>query len=112
MVGRCANPQCRANFRYLHDGRIFAIDVPAARFHHSGELPTVARPPCVQYFWLCGECLPYMTVEYDEASGSVSIRHRLGGPLSDAQPLAITGGKGNVIKKTDEQITERPASRV
>ncbi len=74
MIGRCTNPQCRATFRYFHEGRVFAIDVPTARAEQWNGIAPIARPPCVQYFWLCSDCLPYMTLEHDRASGRISIR--------------------------------------
>jgi hypothetical protein len=30
MLSKCANPKCSAAFRYLHDGKLFRMEVPAA----------------------------------------------------------------------------------
>ena len=76
MVGKCANPRCEAIFRYLHEGRLFAIDVPSTTAPHPDGQDWTPWSRTVQYFWLCRECLPYMTIAYDPAKGKVVVRSR------------------------------------
>ena len=54
MLSKCANPGCRAAFRYLHTGRLFQFERrdPPARV---GErIPAQS----VEFFWLCDDCAP------------------------------------------------------
>jgi hypothetical protein len=44
MVAQCANPECRAQFLYLREGKLFAL--PRGGTHSSR----------VEFFWLCGNC--------------------------------------------------------
>jgi hypothetical protein len=30
MLSKCANPACSANFRYLHEGRLFHVEIGLA----------------------------------------------------------------------------------
>ena len=50
MLGRCLNPNCGKQFRYLDEGRIFRIE----------QVRVVAGTPdpqrSVESFWLCGTC--------------------------------------------------------
>jgi hypothetical protein len=63
MLSKCANPACSARFLYLHEGRIFKIEVdagpatdPAARIG--------GRPRRLEHFWLCGNCAQFMTLRW------------------------------------------------
>lgn len=64
LVSKCANPECSAGFRYLHEGKLFqfevrleelATDAPAA-----GHNERLSRE--VEWFWLCESCASTMTV--------------------------------------------------
>jgi hypothetical protein len=50
MLSKCANPTCFASFRYLHQGRIFNIDMSAA------SVSRQAHTSRIEHFWLCKEC--------------------------------------------------------
>jgi hypothetical protein len=113
MVGRCANPQCRAKFHYLHEGRIFAIYVPNRRIQNESEPSWGSQGSCIQYFWLCDRCLAQMKIEYDRSDGCVALQSANGNLRhSLAQPLTTTGGKENVTPQTHEQITNWLASGI
>jgi hypothetical protein len=45
MVSQCANPDCRRELRYLHDGRVYQF-----------VLSTNTGGKRLEDFWLCGEC--------------------------------------------------------
>jgi hypothetical protein len=54
MLSKCANPACSARFRYLHEGRIFNI-----------EITTPATDPPMhrlEHYWLCGCCAKSLKV--------------------------------------------------
>lgn len=57
MLAKCANPTCSAPFRYLHEGKLFRLDLgagPPSRREHV--------PRRLQYFWLCEQCARTMTL--------------------------------------------------
>jgi len=95
MLSKCANPTCSAQFRYLHDGKVFRVDLEeraAARTPVRHAPPAdlaVARIPVgiagpqllssqntrrPEYFWLCGTCSEQMTLGSD--GGSVVLLPR------------------------------------
>lgn len=66
MVSKCANPDCSAAFRYLHEGRIFHLTpTPAVR------TATRDRRTLHERFWLCEECVKTLTVVWDGARAKV-----------------------------------------
>ena len=58
MLAKCANPACSAPFRYLHEGKLFRLDLGAGP--PSADLRI---PRQLQYFWLCDRCARTMTLE-------------------------------------------------
>lgn len=72
MLAKCANPTCFAPFRYLHEGKLFRLDLGAGPPSTNGHVPRQ-----VQYFWLCDDCARRMTLEMQ--GGKVSTRPLAGG---------------------------------
>lgn len=62
MVSQCFNPECRAPFLYLREGRLIALRRRAK--------PAIAER--VEFFWLCGECSNRMTVKM-KLQGAMSL---------------------------------------
>ena len=58
MVSKCANPNCFATFRYLHEGKLFVMEE-----HESGALRAASHPP--RCFWLCAQCSRTLAVSFD-----------------------------------------------
>ena len=58
MLAKCANPACSAPFRYLHEGKLFRLDLGAGPPSVNGHAPRQ-----LQYFWLCERCASTMTLE-------------------------------------------------
>jgi hypothetical protein len=80
MLSKCANPCCTAIFLYLHEGKLFRLDISSglpARSTLPKETRTALR---TEFFWLCTQCAAEMTIDYAQESG-VSVV-----PL--AKPLA------------------------
>ncbi len=78
MLSKCANPLCSAPFRYLHEGRIFNIEVAAWCEDPSGD-----PSPKIEHFWLCGRCARTLKVIWKD--GRVTTRPlRLALPASRA----------------------------
>ena len=48
MLAKCAHPACFAQFRYLRQGQLFKVRMPA--------LADGSRGSRVEYFWLCETC--------------------------------------------------------
>jgi len=67
MLAKCANPACSVPFRYLHEGKLFRLDVGAGPPAVSGHAPRQ-----LQYFWLCEGCARTMTLEMRD--GEVQAR--------------------------------------
>jgi hypothetical protein len=67
MLAKCANPTCFAPFRYLHEGKLFRLDLGARPPSPGGR-----RPRQLQYFWLCERCARTFTLEM--RAGKVSAR--------------------------------------
>jgi hypothetical protein len=66
MLSNCANPKCSAPFHYLHDGRLFEVQVTpqemALTKAETGETVPKKRPSKVERFWLCSKCSATMTL--------------------------------------------------
>jgi hypothetical protein len=58
MVHFCANPRCKTPFRYLHEGRLFHLQVEARP--KTGILDALMQPArpgrSVEHYWLCANC--------------------------------------------------------
>ncbi|MBZ5616759.1 MAG: hypothetical protein LAO23_22375 [Acidobacteriia bacterium] len=50
MLSHCLNPSCTAQFRFLHEGRIFKIERTTASLDDSNP------QRLVEHYWLCGPC--------------------------------------------------------
>ncbi len=82
MLTKCANPECNARFRYLHEGKLFVVD----RFDSSqrGLSPELAANESyrLDYYWLCSSCSRSMEV----VSGSPTRMQVM--PVQRVQPPA------------------------
>ena len=68
MIAKCANPECGKPFRYLRDGRLFAIPPPG-----KPKSPQVRRENRVKYAWLCRDCATTLTVLFETGSSETSV---------------------------------------
>ena len=62
MLSECLNPACSTPFRYLHDGRIYQLEIPATPGNDS---------PRREYFWLCGRCCSEFSVVLRDGHGCI-----------------------------------------
>lgn len=67
MLSKCANPACFARFRYLHEGRIFNIEIKKESSNYHAQLR-------IEHFWLCESCARMLKVVWKD--GTVSTRPR------------------------------------
>ena len=80
MLSKCANPGCPVPFLYLHQGKLFRMDInsedpaiPATRL--------LARR--IEFFWLCNQCAEMVTLSYKKGVGVTVV------PLSSTQVSLI-----------------------
>jgi hypothetical protein len=66
MLSKCANPKCSAPFHYLHDGRLFEVQVTPQKMEvtatQTGDAEPKKRPQKLERFWLCSKCSTTMTL--------------------------------------------------
>jgi hypothetical protein len=85
MISKCANPNCSNSFLYLHEGKLFRIDVEAATDGHGhlGIDPEAKKPVRrTEFYWLCHECSRNMTLHFEKGFG---VKTR---PLADPHAIA------------------------
>ena len=71
MLSKCANSSCSNPFLYLHNGKLFRMDVIVET---EAPLPGDKKHSRrIEYFWLCNECAASMTLSYRDGSGVVAI---------------------------------------
>ncbi len=64
MLSKCANPTCRALFRYLHEGKLYVIGPKEALARHKPRYS--AKSGQIEYAWLCSSCCLHLTIQIDE----------------------------------------------
>lgn len=75
MVAKCANPSCKAEFRYLHEGRVFALTCRDAAYAFSLRANFAGQVQGLQYAWLCDGCAAQYDVVLD-TEGDLKLRSR------------------------------------
>lgn len=64
MLSKCANPACPTPFLYLHQGKIFNLEVEAGPA--GGTLGNaLGRGRKLEHYWLCDNCARSLTVVYE-----------------------------------------------
>jgi hypothetical protein len=76
MLAKCANPACSATFRYLHEGKLFAIESKADALTRGppADPEYMGKSSLPQYSWLCSSCCRAMTVQPDGDHGINVVR--------------------------------------
>jgi hypothetical protein len=74
MLAKCTNPACSATFHYLHEGKLFLIELrsDSATVEPGADPGFRGTPFHFQCFWLCSPCSRVMTIQPD-GKGGVSI---------------------------------------
>lgn len=72
MLSKCANPNCRALFRYLHEGKLYVIAPKEALARHTPR--GAAKSGHIEYAWLCSSCCLHLTIRLDEEFGTRVVR--------------------------------------
>ena len=89
MLSKCLNPTCLATFRYLRDGRVFHLEVPAP-----GQNGTMRRR---EYFWLFGRCCATFTIVVKD--GTPAVRPRF---------IELTSGERMEESEEEKPFFEQP----
>jgi hypothetical protein len=61
MLRKCANPECSVPFRYLHEGKLFVLEIAGQR----------RKLDC---HWLCDSCCRTLTVTSGSGQGITLVR--------------------------------------
>jgi len=64
MLSKCANPDCRATFHYLGQGKLYEIRYDATPKDPQPFKKAAGRS---ERFWLCDQCSNLMTLAVDSA---------------------------------------------
>jgi hypothetical protein len=73
MVSKCANPKCQERFRYLHEGKLFRLDVNGVvAEHQTPEAGKTLRR--LEFFWLCDSCAGRMTLRSEPGRGVTLVQ--------------------------------------
>ena len=107
MVGKCANPECAAIFRYLHEGRLFQVDMRRLSGGHEGICEFCGHPHHVRHFWLCNACARTMTLTCT-ADGFVDLIPR-SIPSNPAVPLACLPESADKAPEPKVEKQRRPS---
>jgi hypothetical protein len=74
VLNKCANPVCSAQFRYLHQGKLFEVEVQYAESLTSdGQTKTGKGKGHAERCWLCDECAAHITLRFDSRRGVVIV---------------------------------------
>jgi hypothetical protein len=76
MLNKCSNPSCSSRFHSLRQGKLFRVETQQfdPTFVVDGERDFAAcSPRRVEYFWLCEDCSPFLTLAYDAQAGLTTI---------------------------------------
>jgi len=59
MLSKCMNPECLTRFLYLHEGRLFKLELRAPN-RPGGRIYKT------EHFWLCDKCACSLTVVFSQ----------------------------------------------
>jgi len=70
VLHKCANPVCCAQFRYLHQGKLFEVEIQYFESRSgNGRGNLYSRKGQVERCWLCDRCAAGMALRLDPQQG-------------------------------------------
>lgn len=93
MLAKCVNPVCCAQFRYLHHGKLFEVEVQYRESEATnGHRKFGNGKGHIERYWLCDQCAEHVTLRFEKRQGLV-MRPPVGLeeviiPLSSSRTLA------------------------
>jgi len=94
VLHKCVNPDC-AQFRYLHQGRLFEIEIQYLESADSAGQSTLRNGKGhVERCWMCDQCATHVALRFDPRRGLVvaSSLGRAEGLITLATPQATVNG--------------------
>jgi hypothetical protein len=74
VLNKCANPSCSAQFRYLHQGKLFEVEIQYAESPTSGgQTKAVNGKGHAERCWLCDDCAAHITLRFDARRGAIMV---------------------------------------
>lgn len=93
MLHKCANPVCCAQFRYLHQGRLFEVEIQYVESPSGdGQGKLANGKGRVERCWLCDECAAHISLRFDARRGVVMMSSLRGS--EEALTIAILRSNG------------------
>jgi hypothetical protein len=90
VISKCANPDCPAVFRYMHEGKLFEFEVRSLGEGRQKAYDTNGRFSAeIKYFWLCDRCASTMTVTLDPNTREVVVVPMHGRVLEYGDPSRL-----------------------
>jgi hypothetical protein len=68
VLSKCANPACFTRFRYLHEGRIFNIEIRPERSNGYAHLR-------IEHYWLCESCARLLKVVWEDGKVTTRLKY-------------------------------------
>jgi len=93
VLNKCANPVCSAQFRFLHQGKLFEVEVQYAESLTSdGQTKSGNGKGHVERCWLCDECAARITLRFDARRGVVMVSSLTGSEEALTTALSQSNG--------------------
>jgi hypothetical protein len=73
MLAKCANPDCRVEFKYFRDGRLYEFAMTAKGKYCPDNSPP-PKQAAREMFWLCAQCSRTMSLQC--SGGDVEVVRR------------------------------------
>lgn len=92
MLHKCANPACCAQFRYLHQGWLFEVEVQQCAGTSAGvQDRSWNGKGRVERWWLCERCAAHIALQFDPQQGLIMVSS-----LEDSEGVVI-----GVVRQAD-----------
>jgi len=96
---KCANPLCSAQFRYLHEGRLFEVETQYYEtLSDNGQRKLRNCKGHVELYWLCDQCAAHVALRFDQERCAVM--------------LSLQGGSGNTMETAIPHPASKPATGI
>ncbi len=115
VLHKCANPVCCAQFRYLHQGKLFELEiqyVESTLGDAQGKLGNGKGH--IERCWLCDQCAAHIALRFDRRRGLVMVSS-LGGSeealttaIPQSSPKAAAGIARVLIRPLELDLTISP----
>jgi len=72
MLSKCANSSCSNPFLYLTKGKLYRMEIdcpPTEGTAAASDFASMKFNRRIEYFWLCDECAPRMTLTFKKGIG-------------------------------------------